>query len=171
MAVCNKYEAQCETSRMLCMLAKRPEIHTYINLFGIVTILVEELLNSRYTITFIITSATHTNSLIKMTTQSEQFHNSIFYNKITVITNNAIRYCQWTRQHAMLALAGLSESECCQVASTKLCNTKETLHGRWKYLLFESLQCYHNQSSATFIFAQFGLNLHRYKQNITLRIQ
>ena len=49
MAVCNKYEAQCETSRMLCMLSKRPEIHTYINLFGIVTILVEELLNSRYT--------------------------------------------------------------------------------------------------------------------------
>lgn len=52
MAVCQKYEAQCETSRMLCMLSKRPEIHTYINLFGIVTILVEELLNSRYTIIF-----------------------------------------------------------------------------------------------------------------------
>lgn len=52
MAVCQKYEAQCETSRMLCMLSKRPEIHTYINLFGIVTILVEELLNSRYAITF-----------------------------------------------------------------------------------------------------------------------
>jgi hypothetical protein len=58
MAVCNKYEAQCETSRMLCMLAKRPEIHTYINLFGIVKILVEELLNSRYAFTRTITSDT-----------------------------------------------------------------------------------------------------------------
>lgn len=123
MAVCNKYEAQCETSRMLCMLAKRPEIHTYINLFGIVKILVEELLNSRYTFTLTITSDTHTALLTKMTTQSKQFETFLLNNVITFIINNFIRYCQWTRQHAMLALAGLSESECCQVASTKLCNS------------------------------------------------
>lgn len=48
MAICNKYEAQCETTRMLCMLSKRPEIHSYINKFGIVTILVKDLLNTRY---------------------------------------------------------------------------------------------------------------------------
>lgn len=51
--------------------------------------------------------------------------------------NHIIRYCQWTRQHAMLALARLSESECCQVASTRLCNAKETTHIRWKYPLLE----------------------------------
>jgi hypothetical protein len=50
MAICNKYEAQCETTRMLCMLSKRPEIHSYINKFGIVTILVKDLLNTRYSL-------------------------------------------------------------------------------------------------------------------------
>lgn len=48
MAVGNKYEAQCETSRMLCMLSKRAEIHSYISKSGIVTALVRELLNTRY---------------------------------------------------------------------------------------------------------------------------
>jgi hypothetical protein len=79
MAVTNKYEAQCETSRLLCQLSKRKEIHAYICKFEIVTVLVKELLNTSY--------------------------------------------CEWTRQHAMLALSGLSDSHECQVIhSSKFIN-------------------------------------------------
>ena len=69
MAICNKYEAQCETSRMLCMLSKRVEIHPYISRFGIVTVLVKELLNTRceclFMISFILLSQ-HTSTFCKV---------------------------------------------------------------------------------------------------------
>jgi hypothetical protein len=113
MAICNKYEAQCETTRMLCMLSKRPEIHSYINKFGIVTILVKDLLNTRYSL-FVWLPHKHQKGWVRL---------SIWLWRFVIWTfNHSHRYCQWTRQHAMLALAALSETECCQVrAMTDRC--------------------------------------------------
>jgi hypothetical protein len=99
MAVTNKYEAQCETSRLLCQLSKRKEIHAYICKFEIVTILVKELLNTSY--------------------------------------------CEWTRQHAMLALSGLSDSQECQVIFTdphisSYLSGMSILHSNERKVWFES---------------------------------